>query len=115
MNRNRGLRRHPSYWAFAVHRASGLLLGIFLPIHLWVLSTIITGTVDSSGTLDWANNPWIKFGEGGMAMLLAAHLTGGLRLLAIEFLPWGDWQKTAIAVACGVSLMIALSYLLRAF
>ena len=33
-----GSRDHPAYWAFAVHRLSGLLLALFLPAHFYVLS-----------------------------------------------------------------------------
>ena len=39
---------------------------------------------------------------GHRVLLLAAHLTGGLRLLALEFLPWRDWQKTLLAIAAGL-------------
>ena len=31
-------RNHPSYWAFIVHRVSGLALACFLPVHLAVVS-----------------------------------------------------------------------------
>ena len=30
-------RDHPSYWAFLVHRVSGLALALFLPLHFWAL------------------------------------------------------------------------------
>ncbi len=45
---------------------------------------------------------------------LAAHLGGGLRVLALEFLPWRDWQKSlaaaaAAALALGVGLAFALA------
>jgi fumarate reductase subunit D len=49
----------------------------------------------------------------GLILLLAAHLTGGLRLLAVEFLPWRDWQKTLIAVTAGASLLIGLGFLIN--
>ena len=45
---------------------------------------------------------------------LAAHLGGGLRVLALEFLPWRDWQKSltaaaaALAAAVGLALALAL-------
>ena len=32
-------RDHPSYWAFLVHRVSGLALALFLPLHFWALGT----------------------------------------------------------------------------
>ncbi|MDH4294398.1 MAG: succinate dehydrogenase, partial [Betaproteobacteria bacterium] len=28
-------RNHPAYWAFIVHRVSGVLLTLFLPLHFW--------------------------------------------------------------------------------
>ena len=30
-------RMHPGYWAFVVHRVSGLALAVFLPVHFWAL------------------------------------------------------------------------------
>jgi hypothetical protein len=36
-------RDHPSYWAFLVHRVSGLLLSMFLPLHFWVLGRALAG------------------------------------------------------------------------
>ena len=45
-------------------------------------------------------------------LLLAAHLTGGLRLLALEFLPWREWQKTLAAVAAGGALVASLAFAL---
>lgn len=47
-------------------------------------------------------------------ILLTAHLTGGLRLLAIEFLPWHLWQKTWVALAAGLSVGAGLLFLLNA-
>ena len=46
-------------------------------------------------------------------LLLAIHLTGGLRLLALEFLPWSPRQKTAIAGSAGAALLIGLLFLLN--
>ena len=44
---------------------------------------------------------------------LAAHLGGGLRVLALEFLAWREWQKSlaaaAAALALGVGLALALA------
>ena len=37
-------RSHPAYWAFIVHRVSGLLLAVFLPFHFWVLGQALRNT-----------------------------------------------------------------------
>lgn len=108
-----GSRDHPAYWAFAVHRLSGLLLALFLPAHFYVLSRAIQGAAALDAVLAWTEGPLVKAAEVGLILLLAAHLTGGLRLLAVEFLSWRDWQKTLIAVTAGASLLIGLGFLIN--
>jgi fumarate reductase subunit D len=48
-----------------------------------------------------------------LVLLLAAHMTGGLRLLALEFLAWRDWHKSLLALAAGVALGVGLAFLLN--
>ncbi len=38
---NRRLDNHPAYWAFVLHRFSGLVLALFLPAHFYVLALAI--------------------------------------------------------------------------
>jgi fumarate reductase subunit D len=47
-----------------------------------------------------------------LVVLLAAHLGGGLRVLALEFLPWRDWQKTLAAAAAALTLGCGLAFAL---
>ena len=105
-------RNHPAYWAFLVHRLSGLALALFLPAHFWALGQAIQGAAKLEGFLRWTDSPLAKFAEWGLVLLLAAHLTGGLRLLALEFLPWRDWQKSLAAVAGGLALVAGLAFAL---
>jgi fumarate reductase subunit D len=108
-------RNHPNYWAFLLHRVSGLLLALFLPLHFWALGTAIEGAGRLDAFLHWAEAPLVKLAETGLVLLLAAHLTGGLRLLAIEFLAWRSWQKTAVALSAGASFAMGLLFLLSVF
>ena len=107
-------RNHPSYWAFVLHRVSGLLLALFLPFHFWALSTAIAGAARLDAFLDWTRQPLVVAAETGLVILLAAHLTGGLRLLALEFLDWPSWQKSAVGLSAGISLAVGLLFLLNA-
>jgi len=112
MNRNVRLRNHPSYWTFVLHRVSGVLLVLFLPVHFYVLSLAI----DSSALdkfLQWTAYPGVKFLETLLIVTLAIHLTGGLRLLALEFLPWSERQNLRIFVAMTASIFVGLIFLLN--
>ncbi len=104
-------RNHPAWWAFAIHRVSGLALAAFVPLHFWALGQAIGGEAALDGFLRWTDNPLAKFAEAGLVVLLAAHLGGGLRLLAVEFLPWSPRQKTAVAASAAFAFAAGLLFL----
>ena len=106
-------RNHPAYWAFVVHRASGVALAAFLPLHFWALGQALRGEERLESFLRWSDQPLVKAAETALVLLLAAHLTGGLRLLAMEFLPWREGHKSLLAVAAGVALVTGLAFLLN--
>ena len=105
-------RNHPAYWAFLVHRVSGIALALFLPLHFLVLGRAIGGEAALDGFLRWSHQPMVIAAEWVLVTLLAAHLAGGLRLLALEFLPWRDWQKTLAAAAAAFALLAGLAFAL---
>jgi fumarate reductase subunit D len=106
-------RTHAAYWAFLVHRISGVLLALFLPAHFWVLGQALRGEAAFDGVLGWTERPLVKAGEVVLIALLAAHFTGGIRLLMLEFLAWRDWQKGLAALSAGVTLALALAFLMN--
>lgn len=97
-----------------MHRISGLGLAIFLPFHFYLLGLALDDAETMDGLLLWSEYPLVKVAEFGLVFLLALHLFGGLRLLALEFLPWNDQQKTLAALAVAGSFLLACSFLLRA-
>jgi fumarate reductase subunit D len=102
-------RNHPAWWAFLVHRLSGLALAAFLPVHFLVLGQALAGEAALDGALAWTQRPLVKVAEWGLVVLLAAHFAGGLRLLALEFLPWRDWQGSLLAAAAGLTIVAGLA------
>ena len=106
-------RAHPAWWAFLVHRISGLLLTLFLPLHFLTLATALQGERALQSALGWTEQPLVKAGEVLLVVLLAAHMTGGIRLLVLEFLPWRDWQKSLLAWAAGATFVLGGAFLLN--
>lgn len=107
-------RSHPLWLAYLVHRLSGLGLALFLPVHFYMLAMVLTDPegFDSFGL--WTQTPLVKMAEFGLVFLLAAHFFGGLRLLALEMLPWSGRQKTLAAATVAGAFLVAATFLLRA-
>ena len=110
--RHYSARRRPAYAAFLVHRLSGLALALFLPIHFWVLGQALRAEAELEGFLRWTDRPLVKAAEWTLVLLLAAHAGGGLRLLALEFLRWRDWQRSLLAIATAFTVLIGLAFAL---
>ena len=107
-----GAHGHPAWWAFLAHRISGLLLALFLPVHFWALGTALLGDNALDNFLRFADQPIVKLAQWGIVVLLVVHLTGGVRLLLIEFRPWSGLRKDWIAGTLGIAVMIGLVYAL---
>ena len=105
-------RRHGLWLAFLLHRLSGLVLALFLPLHFLVLALALTDPSALDGFLHWTRQPLVKFAEMGLVFLLAVHLFGGLRLMALEWLPWSPRQKSFAAAATAVSFFVAVWFLM---
>lgn len=109
---DRRARAHPAYWAFLVHRLSGLGLALFLPLHFLALGQALQGSAALDGFLHWADRPLFKFAEWGLVVLLALHLMGGVRLLLIEFGSGSHLRKGWIAGAAGFAAFAGLAFAL---
>ena len=107
-------RAHPLWLAYILHRLSGLALALFLPLHFWVLAMAMTNPARLDGFLHMTEAGAVKLAEFGLVFLLALHLFGGLRLMALEWLPWTPSQKTLAAGAAAVSFFIATLFLMKA-
>jgi len=107
-------RAHPLWLAYIVHRLSGLALAIFLPLHFWVLAMAMTDPARLDGFLHLTEASAVKIAEFGLVFLLAIHMFGGLRLMAMEWLPWSAPQKTLAAGATAASFCIAVLFLMKA-
>ncbi|WP_066705672.1 succinate dehydrogenase, cytochrome b556 subunit [Curvibacter delicatus] len=108
-------RSHPAYWAFLMHRLSGLGLAAFLPLHFWALGQALHGAAALDGFLRFADQGFFKFAEWGLVVLLALHMMGGVRLLLIEFGSTSGLRKDWIAGAVGFAAAAGMAFALSLF
>jgi len=103
----RPVRGHALWYAHIIHRVSGIALALFLPLHFWVLSLALTDAARLDNFLAFTELPFVKVAEFGLVFLLAIHLFGGLRLMALEWLPWRARHKTLAATALAISAFVS--------
>ena len=105
-------RSHPAWWAFLLHRLSGLALAVFLPIHFWALGQALEGAAALDRFLRFTDQGLFKFAEWGLVVLLALHMMGGVRLLLIEFGSDSGLRKNWIAGAVGFAAAAGMAFAL---
>jgi len=103
---------HPAWWAFVLHRVSGLLLALFLPLHFWVLGQALNGAEAFDSWIALADQLLFRLSEWVLVLLLSLHMMGGVRLLLIEFAAWSGPRKNWIAAALGVSVATGMAFAL---
>lgn len=69
------------------HRLSGIALIIFLPLHLAVFGESLKSGAALERSLAITALPWVKLMAWSLLALLIIHLSFGIRILLIEFLP----------------------------
>ena len=106
-------RTHVLWLAFMLHRVSGIGLALFLPVHFWVLAMAYTDPSALGGLLNLTQIPIVKLAEAGLVFLLAVHMFGGLRLMALEWVPWTAGQKTLAATVTATSFFVAGVFFLQ--
>ena len=112
-HRHARTRGQPLRLAFILHRLSGVLLALFLPVHFWVLSLVISDADRLTLFLELTEMPLIKLAETLLVCLLAVHFFSGLRLMAFEWFSWPSHQKTSAAAAVSMAILIAMLFFLR--
>jgi len=107
-------RRHAGFAASLIHRLSGVLLALFLPLHFLALGLALDGARALDSFLVFAELPWVKVSEWGLVVLLTLHLAFGLRVLALEFLPWRSARKSWIAWGAGAAAAAGVLFVVAA-
>ena len=105
--------KQPGFIAAFLHRLAGLALAIFLPIHFLALATALNGADALDAFLNITQTPVLKFAEGVIVVALALHMTLGLRVLAVEFLPVREHTSLTVSVCLAAALAVGLLFMLN--
>lgn len=100
-NRNTGM------YAFWIHRITGVMITIFLFLHIWTLSAVFRG----KDAYDYAVSKFdTKFGclfQYVLLLVVAIHLVNGVRITVVDFCGITRSQKKLLWISLFVLVVIA--------
>lgn len=114
------LNRHSGQQAFGIHRFTGIILALYLPIHVILHSiALIAGQEVYDRMARVIENPLGLLLEYLIVSAVIVHMLNGIRIMLIDFFPLARnhrklfWGAAGIsALFMGISLLIFLPRIL---
>jgi len=94
-------------YAWAAQRITGLILLVFLFLHLYTLSSVLGGEGIYNQTMRALERPLVKAGELLLIWVTLYHVLNGFRLIFYNFFPALNHKALAYAVSF-VSVLLCL-------
>jgi succinate dehydrogenase / fumarate reductase cytochrome b subunit len=99
-------RWHVGSFAWFLHRITGLLLSLYLVIHIWVVRTVSQGPEGFNKMMAAVQTPIFILFELGLLGAVLYHSLNGIRLLLID-MGWGvRHQKGLFFLLFGIGAVI---------
>ena len=96
-------------YAWAAHRVSGLVLLIYLILHLFTLSSINSGGAAYDQTMKAMDRPLIKAGELILIWVVLFHALNGFRLILLNLIPELNHRRWAYSIFIASLILSALT------
>jgi len=109
----RASHRQRGFVAAMLHRLSGIVLAIFLPLHFLALATALNGADALDSFLALTRQPLVAFLEWGIVVALATHMALGLRVLAVEFFDFRETTLVPLSVCAAAVFAVGLVLILN--
>jgi len=87
---------------------------MFLPVHLYMLSLLLTDPLRFDRFLIWTDLPLVKLSESVLIFLAAVHLLGGIRVIVYEWFCASPKQGPWIVASVMLSVVVGIIFLLSA-
>ncbi|HBC47409.1 MAG TPA: succinate dehydrogenase, cytochrome b556 subunit [candidate division Zixibacteria bacterium] len=103
-------RLNPNIGTFAwvLHRITGLLLLVYLFMHLWVLGSANSGPGAFDQRLRMVQSPIFHFLEIGLILTVFYHMINGLSITIMDFFNLSSKHKTLVTISVVIFAVVAI-------
>ena len=100
------LNPHSGSIAWILHRISGVILVIYLALHLWGLGSAAGGGAAFDNRMQTFSGPVFDLLEALVVLIAVFHMFNGLRIIAVDFAGLARHQKAMFSVVLGCFALV---------
>ena len=105
----RGQKPGLGAYAWVAHRITGLILVVYLLIHIATLSVVLQGPDPFDRAMATFENPVVQFFELLLIWIVIWHMLNGIRLIVLHFVPGLNQKPLIIGETALVAVIMLLS------
>ena len=102
-------RYGPGLWAWVLHRVTGLLLGLYLVLHLWTLGFVLAGSDALNSILAYLNRPVFHLFDLMLFAGFLYHGLNGLRITLVDLIDVDQRRLFWIVIVLTGTLTVAVA------
>lgn len=106
-------RGREGMWSWVAHRITGVLIFIFLLVHVLDTSLVVVSPEAYDAVIGSYKNPVVGLGEAGLVAAVIFHAFNGLRIMLVDFWAKGPryhrqlfWGVVAVWVVLFVPFLV---------
>ncbi|MEK6777492.1 MAG: succinate dehydrogenase, cytochrome b556 subunit [bacterium] len=97
---------HVGFLSWFLHRVTGVLLSVYLVIHVWVVSTVSHGPAGFNQVMAAVQTPMFIFFEVCLLGTVLYHSLNGMRLLIVDTGLGVRHQKGLLFLLMGIGMIL---------
>jgi succinate dehydrogenase / fumarate reductase, cytochrome b subunit len=100
--------RSTGFISFVLRRFTGVLLVLYLLLHMWVIGGINSGETTFNDRMDFLGKPLFHVLEIGLLAAVIYHGFDGIRLLIVHYFDVTEYRKSLFYAAFAVSVILTI-------
>ncbi|MEJ5944455.1 succinate dehydrogenase, cytochrome b556 subunit [Pseudokineococcus basanitobsidens] len=107
-------RGREGMWSWVAHRITGLLIFVFLLVHVLDTSLVRVSPEAYNAVIDTYKNPVVGLGEAGLVGAVLFHAFNGIRVMLVDFWSKGPRYHRQMLWAVGaIWVLLFVPFLVR--
>jgi succinate dehydrogenase / fumarate reductase cytochrome b subunit len=99
-------RWHAGYVAWLLNRVTGVLITLYLVLHVWVIHNLAHGPQQYARVMSFLNSRCFMLMELGLIGVVLYHMLNGIRVVLADFAGVVKPHKTTFWLAMGLGVVL---------